>query len=122
MTDTTRTKIGELIREFEAIKSKERQYIPGVTKIQCSGPDVVPAVILKKKMANSKWVGTCYLPIPKPFKGFKFAYEGKSKLPPDFKTLANYFVEKPSSWLPKKFADFIFVTNELERNLDDKSN
>jgi CDP-6-deoxy-D-xylo-4-hexulose-3-dehydrase len=38
MTDAARTKIGELIREFETIRSKERQFIPGVTKIQYSGP------------------------------------------------------------------------------------
>jgi CDP-6-deoxy-D-xylo-4-hexulose-3-dehydrase len=38
MTDATRTKIHELIREFQAIKNKERQFIPGVTKIQYSGP------------------------------------------------------------------------------------
>jgi glycosyltransferase involved in cell wall biosynthesis len=34
---------------------------------------------------------------------------------PDFKALANYLVEKPSSVLLKKFADFIFVTNELDK-------
>jgi len=38
MSDATRTEIRELIREFVAIKSKERQFIPGVTKIQYSGP------------------------------------------------------------------------------------
>ena len=37
MTDTTRTKIHELIREFETTKRKEHQFIPGVTKIQYSG-------------------------------------------------------------------------------------
>jgi CDP-6-deoxy-D-xylo-4-hexulose-3-dehydrase len=40
MTETTRTRIFELIREFEAIKSKQRQFIPGVTKIQYSGPSL----------------------------------------------------------------------------------
>jgi CDP-6-deoxy-D-xylo-4-hexulose-3-dehydrase len=38
MTEAIRRKIRELIREFEAIKSIERQFIPGVTKIQYSGP------------------------------------------------------------------------------------
>jgi CDP-6-deoxy-D-xylo-4-hexulose-3-dehydrase len=38
MTETTRKKIHELIREFEATKRKERQFIPGMTKIQYSGP------------------------------------------------------------------------------------
>jgi glycosyltransferase involved in cell wall biosynthesis len=78
-------------------------------------PDVIPAVILKKRMANSKWVGTCYLPIPNPFKGFELAYEEKLKLIPDFKALAGYFIEKPSSLLLKRYADFIFVTNELDK-------
>ena len=78
-------------------------------------PDVVAAVILKKRLPNSQWVGSCYLPIPSPFKGFQFAYEKKSKLVPDIKTLANYFVEKPSSALLRTFADFIFVTNDLDK-------
>jgi CDP-6-deoxy-D-xylo-4-hexulose-3-dehydrase len=38
MTDTLRTRIHELIRESEAIKSSKRQFSPGVTKIQYSGP------------------------------------------------------------------------------------
>ncbi len=37
MVDATRAKIRKLIKEFEAIKSKERRFIPGVTKIQYSG-------------------------------------------------------------------------------------
>jgi hypothetical protein len=37
MIDATRTKIRELIREFEATKSKERKFIPDITKIQYSG-------------------------------------------------------------------------------------
>lgn len=38
MSDATRTRIRELIREFQAIKSKQHQFTPGVTKIQYSGP------------------------------------------------------------------------------------
>ena len=78
-------------------------------------PDVVPAIFIKKRIRNSKWVGTCYLPIPNPFKGFEFAYEEKFKLIPDFKALANYLSEKPSSFLLKRYADFIFVTNDLDK-------
>lgn len=40
MSEVIRTKIRELIREFEMIKSKERQFIPGITKIQYSGPSL----------------------------------------------------------------------------------
>jgi CDP-6-deoxy-D-xylo-4-hexulose-3-dehydrase len=40
MTDTLRTKIHELIRESEAIKSNKRQFSPGITKIQYSGPSL----------------------------------------------------------------------------------
>lgn len=78
-------------------------------------PDVIPAIILKKRLAKSQWVGTCYLPIPSPFKGFEFAYDQKSKLFPDLKTLASYFIEKSSSHLLIKFADFIFVTNDIDK-------
>lgn len=78
-------------------------------------PDVVPAIIMKKKIPSSKWVGTCYLPIPNPFKGFEFAYEQKVKLTPEFKALANYIIEKPSTSLIKRSADFIFVTNDADK-------
>jgi glycosyltransferase involved in cell wall biosynthesis len=78
-------------------------------------PDVVPAVFLKKKMPNSRWVGSCYLPIPNPFGGFEYAYEQKRRIIPDFKTLGNYLVEKPSSLLLKQYADFIFVTNDADK-------
>ncbi|MGA3110549.1 MAG: glycosyltransferase family 4 protein [Candidatus Bathyarchaeia archaeon] len=77
-------------------------------------PDVIPAIVIRKRLANSKWVGTCYLPIPSPFKGFEFAYEGKSKLLPNVKTLANYFVEKISTFVLLLYADLFFVTNELD--------
>jgi glycosyltransferase involved in cell wall biosynthesis len=78
-------------------------------------PDVVPAIFIKKNMPGSKWVGTCYLPIPNPFRGFELAYEEKLRLIPDVKALGNYFVEKPSSFLLKRYADFIFVTNDLDK-------
>ena len=78
-------------------------------------PDIIPAAFLKKKLANSIWVSSCYLPIPSPFKGFEFAYENKSKTLPDFKTLANFFVEKPSTYITRKFADFVFVTNDADK-------
>jgi CDP-6-deoxy-D-xylo-4-hexulose-3-dehydrase len=40
MTDTLRTEIYELLREFEAIKSSKSHFVPGVTKIQYSGSSV----------------------------------------------------------------------------------
>ena len=78
-------------------------------------PDIIPAALLKKKFANSIWVSSCYLPIPSPFKGFEFAFEEKSKMLPDFKTLANFFVEKPSTSITRRFADFVFVTNDVDK-------
>jgi CDP-6-deoxy-D-xylo-4-hexulose-3-dehydrase len=38
MADAIRTRIHELTRKFEAIKRSKRQFVPGVTKIQYSGP------------------------------------------------------------------------------------
>lgn len=78
-------------------------------------PDVVPALLLKKRLPDSQWIGSCYLPIPSPFKGFENAYGNTSKLIPDFKTLANYFVEKPSTKLMNRYADWMFVTNDLDK-------
>jgi CDP-6-deoxy-D-xylo-4-hexulose-3-dehydrase len=38
LTETIRTKITKLIHEFNELKSKDLEFIPGVTKIQYSGP------------------------------------------------------------------------------------
>ncbi len=78
-------------------------------------PDVIPAALLKKRLSNSTWIGSCYLPIPSPFKGFEFAYEQKTKILPDLKTLTNYLVEKPSSSIMRRLSDYIFVTNDLDK-------
>jgi glycosyltransferase involved in cell wall biosynthesis len=79
-------------------------------------PDVIPAALLKKRLSNPTWIGSCYLPIPSPFKGFEFAYEQKTKILPDLKTLANYLVEKPSSSIMRRLSDYIFVTNDLDKS------
>jgi len=78
-------------------------------------PDVIPAVLIKKKNPNSKWIGTCYLLTPNPFKGFEFAYEEKWKLLPDIRLLASYFMEMVSNVLLIRYADAIFVTNDLDK-------
>jgi glycosyltransferase involved in cell wall biosynthesis len=79
-------------------------------------PDIIPAAFLKKRFVNSIWVSSCYLPIPSIFKGFEFAYEQNSKIIPDFKTVANFFVEKPSTSVTLRLADFVFVTNEIDKS------
>jgi CDP-6-deoxy-D-xylo-4-hexulose-3-dehydrase len=38
MSDAIRTKIHELIKEYERIKTSERHFVPYVTKVQYSGP------------------------------------------------------------------------------------
>ena len=78
-------------------------------------PDVIPAILLKKKNPHSKWVGSCFLKPPSPFKGFDFAYEEKRNLFPNMRLLASSLIDKISDVLLVRYADAICVTNDLDR-------
>ena len=100
------------LRHFPKNCSSELKVIYSASNLWS---DVIPALVLKKRLTNSKWVGTCYLPIPNPFKGFEFAYESKYRLFPRFNDLANYIVEKISTSFLVRYADLLFVTNDLDK-------
>ena len=100
------------LRALKSFPANGKVYIYSATNFW---PDVLPALLLKRRLPGSQWIGSCYLPIPSPFKGFENAYGKTSKLLPDFKTLANYFVEKPSTRLMNQSADWMFVTNDLDK-------
>ena len=73
-------------------------------------PDSIPAWILKMRMRTSKWVAAFFLFAPNPF-GKESPYRGKL-----FTRGLFYFISQlPVYWLLRKFADIIWVTNDLDR-------
>jgi glycosyltransferase involved in cell wall biosynthesis len=74
-------------------------------------PDVIPAIVMKKKNPRLKWIGSCYLLAPNSFRGF----EGKLRLIPNIRLLASNFMESVTNVLLRKYADAIFVTNDLDK-------
>jgi glycosyltransferase involved in cell wall biosynthesis len=78
-------------------------------------PDVIPALLMKKKNAHIKWIGSNYLPTPNPFKGFDFAYEKRLRFLPNIRLLASYLMEKVTNVFLTRYAGAIFVTNELDK-------
>lgn len=58
-----------------------------------------------------RWVCAIYLFAPNPFIGYR--EEGKLRIP-SIRNLLFFLSQKPIIWIAKKFADVIFVTNELD--------
>jgi len=72
-------------------------------------PDAFPIWLLKKRFKNAKWLASFYLFAPNPL-GDK-VYRGRNFL----KGLVYYLAQKPIYSLIRRDADFVFVTNELDR-------
>jgi len=75
-------------------------------------PDVFPALIMKNKIKNAKWIAAFYLFAPSPLRGY--STEGRLSLP-TLKGVGYYLSQMPVYWLIKKKSDMVFVTNELDR-------
>jgi len=73
-------------------------------------PDSIPAWILKMRFRRVKWVAGFYLFASSPFGGGS-PYKGKLFL----KGLFYYLLQVPVYSLVRKYADVVFVTNELDR-------
>jgi len=73
-------------------------------------PDSIPAWILKMKFRKAKWVAGFYLFVSNPFSN-ESTYKGKRFL----RGLFYYLSQIPVYWLVKKYADMVWVTNELDR-------
>lgn len=73
-------------------------------------PDPIPGFLMSRKIRGSRWVATFYLFTPNPlskespYKGVKF-----------LKGLLYYLSQRPTYWLIKRYADMVFVTNDLDR-------
>jgi len=72
--------------------------------------DSLPAFILKMRFKTAKWVAGFYLFAPKPFSKDS-PYKGRRFL----RGLVYYLSQYPIYHLIKRYADMIWVTNELDR-------
>jgi glycosyltransferase involved in cell wall biosynthesis len=70
-------------------------------------PDFIPAFYLKLKNKNIKWIAGYYLFAPSPFSKTT-PYKGSGRL----KGIFYWLMQRPSYFIVKKFADFVFVTSE----------
>ena len=73
-------------------------------------PDSIPAWFLKTMLKRAKWIAGFYLFAPSPFSK-ESPYKGKRWL----MGLLYCLSQIPVYWLAKKYADMVWVTNELDR-------
>ncbi|MEM3549402.1 MAG: glycosyltransferase family 4 protein [Thermofilum sp.] len=73
-------------------------------------PDSIPAWFLKMRFKKTRWIAGFYLFAPSPFSK-ESPYKGKRLL----RGLLYYLSQIPVYWLIKKYADMVWVTNELDR-------
>jgi len=110
----------EITKVIEKL-NKNKIYLPSGKVVIYSAsnawPDVIPAVWLKMKRPEYKWIGSNYLPMPNPFRGLEQAYERSFKPKLDFRVLAGFLVERSSTALIKRYADAVFVTNDCDKQL-----
>ncbi|MFB0544403.1 MAG: glycosyltransferase family 4 protein, partial [Asgard group archaeon] len=73
-------------------------------------PDSIPAWILKMRFRKVKWVAGFYLFVSNPFSE-ESPYKGRLLL----KGLFYYLSQMPVYYLVRRYANMVFVTNELDR-------
>ncbi|HOD01608.1 MAG TPA: glycosyltransferase family 4 protein [bacterium] len=74
-------------------------------------PDFIPALYVKLKNPKIKWIAGYYLFAPNPFSK-ESTYKGKQWL----RGFLYWFTQLFSHFFVKRFADYVFVTNEPDRN------
>ena len=75
--------------------------------------DFFPGLILKLRFKQLNWVATWYQTAPNPFVGFK---EGERESSYQISAFLYWLSQLPIKPLIKRFADFVIVNNEDERN------
>ena len=73
--------------------------------------DSLPALFLKLRYPNVRWIAAWYQTAPMPLKGF--SEENKQRI--SFSSLLYWLVQLPIKPLISKFADFVLVNNEEEK-------
>lgn len=72
--------------------------------------DVLPAVLLKKRVSKVKWIAGCYLVAPPPF-AKRSPYKGVYRI----RGIGYWLMQRVSIPLIQRYADVVFVTSEPER-------
>lgn len=104
----------QIIKTLNLIKHLKKEKDVIIYSASNFLPDVIPAIIMKKRFPGHKWIGTCYLLTPNPLKGFDFAFEKRFKLP-NLKIILSYLMDKVILPVLIRYADIIFVTNDLDK-------
>ena len=109
-----------IMRMIKGIIETLRMSIPEGSVIYSSSdfwPDSIPAWILKMRFRKVKWVAGFYLFVSNPFDK-ESPYKGRLAL----KGLFYYLSQIPVYSLVRRYADMVFVTNELDgwRFIDNK--
>lgn len=76
-------------------------------------PDLFPGLIMKWKK-NAFWITSIFLFPPPLFKGYR-GYQKRWKIP-TLKEFYFFLTTKTVYWLIKRYADMVFVVNELDRD------
>lgn len=80
-------------------------------------PDFVPALILKMRFRKVKWVAAFYFFAPAPFKSSRDEEYRGGSMSFSLKNLVYYISQRVSYWLIGRYADFVIVSNELDKNI-----
>lgn len=74
--------------------------------------DTIPALILKFRYSEIRWVAAWYQTAPNPLRGFS---EGERNSKYRFKAFLYWFVQQPIKPFIEKYADLVLVNNEDEK-------
>lgn len=105
-----------LVRTVKAIAAVYRQIpVRGTTIIYSSSAfwaDQIPAIIIRRRSPNIKWISSFYLFPPSLLRGFGKRW-GFGLFDP--RSLFYNLQTRVAQWLIKKYGDMVFVTNDLDR-------
>lgn len=92
------------------LRVKEGEYVYSASEFWM---DSLPAILLKFRKPKTQWVAAWFQTAPSPLKGFT---EGKRNKRYRFNAFPYWFMQQPIKPLISKFADYILVNNEIEKN------
>lgn len=77
-------------------------------------PEVLPALAFKLRHRRATWIGSLFLVVPNPLRGYERAY-GRRITFPDAKLLAYFVYQRMAMALIRRWADVLFITNDMDR-------
>jgi len=77
--------------------------------------DVLPAMLLRRRFPQSRWLSGFYLFAPNPFLGFEGVYGQRKLKVPELKLLVQKYFYEPMTlaWIVR-YADMLFLTNQTD--------